>query len=54
MVTAELLQGTNPDWSQRKMVKEVVVGSKIVVAGAEKEDTLEAARDFVAQLTRSN
>jgi hypothetical protein len=53
-VTAGLLQGSAVDWSaERKVVKEVVQGSKIVVAGKEKEDTLEAASDFVAQLKKA-
>ncbi|MDD5339888.1 MAG: hypothetical protein PHV13_01420, partial [Candidatus ainarchaeum sp.] len=52
-VTAGLLQGSAVDWSaERKVVREVVQGSKIVVAGKAKEDTLEAAQDFVAQLKK--
>jgi len=52
-VTAELLSGSAVDWSTTdKVVREVVQGSKIVVAGAEAEDTLEAAQDFVNQLRR--
>ena len=53
-VTAQLLQGSPVDWTtERVVVKEVVKGSKIVVAGAEAEDTLEAVNDFVAQLRRA-
>ncbi|MBI5227274.1 hypothetical protein HY988_01680 [Candidatus Micrarchaeota archaeon] len=52
-VTANLMQGSAVDWAaQKKVVKEMVQGSKIVVAGAEKEDTLSAAQDFVAQLKK--
>ncbi|MBU0531916.1 hypothetical protein KKB44_00305, partial [Candidatus Micrarchaeota archaeon] len=53
-VTAELLQGSAVDWTaETKVVKEVVQGSKIVVAGKEAEDTLAAASDFVSQLQRA-
>ncbi len=53
-VTAELLEGSAVDWTtERKIVREVVQGSKIVVAGAEMEDTLEAANDFVNQVRRA-
>jgi hypothetical protein len=53
-VTADLLQGSAVDWTATsKVVKEVVQGSKIVVAGATKEDTLAAAADFVAQVKRT-
>ncbi len=52
-VTAQLLQGSAVDWTaERKVVKEVVQGSKIVVAGKEATDTLEAANDFVGQVRR--
>jgi|GEM_PF-495216 len=52
-VTAELLDGS-VDWTTtRKVVKEVVQGSKIVVAGTEMGDTIEAANDFVGQLRRA-
>ncbi len=52
-VTDELLEGS-VDWTTtRKVVKEVVQGSKIVVAGTEMEDTIEAANDFVGQLRRA-
>ncbi|VVC01149.1 Uncharacterised protein [uncultured archaeon] len=48
-VTAALLQGSPVDWTtQKTVVKEVVQGSKIVVAGAEAADTLQAANDFIA------
>jgi len=53
-VTQQLLQGSAVDWTTtRKVVREVVQGSKIVVAGAEAADTLEAANDFVNQLRRT-
>jgi len=53
-VTAQLLEGSPVDWTtERVVVKEVVQGSKIVVAGAEAEDTLEAVDNFVAQLKRA-
>ncbi|MEW6035838.1 MAG: hypothetical protein AB1529_04455, partial [Candidatus Micrarchaeota archaeon] len=53
-VTADLLQGSAVDWTaERKVVREVVQGSKIVVAGREAADTLEAAQDFVAQVTKT-
>jgi hypothetical protein len=52
-VTADLLQGSAVDWTaERKVVREVVQGSKIVVAGKEAADTLEAAQDFVAQVRK--
>jgi len=52
-VTEELLAGAPVDWTaERKVVREVVAGSKIVVAGKEAEDTLEAAQDFVSQVRR--
>ncbi|MBI5223345.1 hypothetical protein HY990_02900 [Candidatus Micrarchaeota archaeon] len=51
-MTASLVQGANVDWSQ-KVVREFGVG-KIVVAGAEKEDTMAAAQDFISQLQRTN
>lgn len=48
-VTASLLEGSPVDWTTEKtIVKEVVQGSKIVVAGAEAEDTLQAVNDFIA------
>jgi|GEM_PF-6024999 len=50
-VTSELLMGSEIDWDvDRKVVKEIVQGSKIVVAGATPEDTLSAAGDFIAQM----
>jgi len=52
-VTADLLQGSAVDWTaETKVVREVVQGSKIVVAGKEAADTLEAAKDFVAQVKK--
>lgn len=54
-VTAALLQGSNVDWSANPtMVKEVVQGSKIVVAGATAADTLAAAQTFVNELQQVN
>jgi hypothetical protein len=48
-VTSSLLEGSPVDWTtEKKIVKEVVQGSKIVVAGAEAEDTLGAVNDFIA------
>lgn len=48
-VTASLLETAPIDWTtEKKVVKEVVQGSKIVVAGAEAEDTLAAVNDFIA------
>ena len=53
-VTAELLQDSAVDWTaETKVVREVVQGSKIVVAGKEAPDTLEAAQDFVSQLQKA-
>ena len=47
-VTAGLLEGSPVDWTtESKIVREVVPGSKIVVAGVEMEETLDAAGDFV-------
>jgi hypothetical protein len=52
-VTAGLLQGSAVDWTaETKVVREVVQGSKIVVAGKEASDTLAAAQDFVAQVKK--
>ncbi len=52
-VTADLLQGSAVDWTaETKVVREVVQGSKIVVAGKEAADTLDAAKDFVAQVKK--
>ncbi|MEW6722464.1 MAG: hypothetical protein AB1324_04330 [Candidatus Micrarchaeota archaeon] len=53
-VTASLLQGSAVDWTaERKVVREVVQGSKIVVAGRDAADTLEAAQDFVSQVQKT-
>jgi hypothetical protein len=50
-VTADLLQGSAVDWTATpKVVREVVQGSKIVVAGKEASDTLSAAQDFISQV----
>jgi len=52
-VSEQLLSGTVVDWNATpKVVKEVVQGSKIVVAGAQASDTLSAAQDFVSQLKK--
>lgn len=52
-VTADLLQGSAVDWTATpKVVREVVQGSKIVVAGKEASDTLSAAQDFVSQVKK--
>ncbi|MCI0503557.1 hypothetical protein L0Y65_02490, partial [Candidatus Micrarchaeota archaeon] len=52
-VTADLLAGSAVDWTaETKVVREVVQGSKIVVAGKEAADTLSAAADFVAQVQK--
>ncbi len=52
-VTADLLQGSAVDWAvEKKVVREVVQGSKIVVAGETAADTLEAAQDFVSQVQK--
>ncbi len=53
-VTKGLLQGSAVDWSATpKVVREVVQGSKIVVAGKDASDTLDAAKDFVAQVRKN-
>ncbi len=52
-VSKDLLSASPVDWaSEKKVVREVVAGSKIVVAGAEAADTLGAAQDFVAQVKK--
>ncbi|HSB47409.1 MAG TPA: hypothetical protein VLD37_05320, partial [Candidatus Bilamarchaeum sp.] len=52
-VTASLLEGSAVNWdTEPKVVREVVQGSKIVVAGKEAADTLAAAQDFVAQVKK--
>ncbi|MFH0885221.1 MAG: hypothetical protein V1861_05930, partial [Candidatus Micrarchaeota archaeon] len=52
-VSQDLLSAAPVDWaSEKKVVREVVAGSKIVVAGAEAADTLAAAQDFVAQVKK--
>lgn len=52
-VTADLLQGSAVDWTvEKKVVREVVQGSKIVVAGENAADTLSAAQDFVSQVQK--
>jgi len=52
-VTADLLGAAPVDWTaEPQVVKEVVAGSKIVVAGKEAADTMAAAQDFVAQLQK--
>ena len=50
-VTKEVLTGASVDFnSDKKVVKEVVPGKKIVVAGLTGDDTLDAAKDFISQL----
>jgi hypothetical protein len=52
-VSASWLASSPVDWTaEPKVVKELEQG-KILVAGADKEKTLEAAKDFVAQLQMS-
>ncbi|MFH0884619.1 MAG: hypothetical protein V1861_02835, partial [Candidatus Micrarchaeota archaeon] len=52
-VSKDLLSAAPVDWaSEKKVVREVVAGSKIVVAGAEAADTLAAAQDFVSQVKK--
>jgi hypothetical protein len=51
-VTKSILSGATVDWSANPvMVKEVVAGSKIVVAGETAADTTKAADDFIKNLT---
>ena len=53
-VTRSLMEGSSVDWTATpKVVREVVQGSKIVVAGKEATDTLDAAKDFVAQVRKT-
>jgi hypothetical protein len=53
-VTRSLMEGSSVDWSATpKVVREVVQGSKIVVAGKDATDTLDAAKDFVAQVRKT-
>ena len=50
-VTKSVLEGSSVDFNtETKVVKEVADGKKIVVAGLTADDTLEAAKDFIAQL----
>ncbi|MDO8554640.1 MAG: S-layer protein [Candidatus Micrarchaeota archaeon] len=50
-VTKDVLAGSTVDFNtDKKVVKEVVAGKKIVVAGLNADDTLEAAKDFISQL----
>jgi len=50
-VTQQLLTGVTYDFSQSAVIMEVEGTGSIVVAGKEKEDTLNAAMDFIAQLS---
>ena len=51
-VTKSILSGTTVNWdTESVMVKEVVKGSKIVVAGKTAADTTTAASEFLANLT---
>jgi hypothetical protein len=50
-VTKSLLESSPVDWTtEKKIVKEVVQGQKIVVAGADASDTLAATNDFLTAL----
>jgi hypothetical protein len=52
-VTSSLLMGTSVDWVANPIVvKEIVAGSKIVVAGATPEQTLQAAQMFISHLVK--
>jgi hypothetical protein len=52
-VTKSILSGMTVDWSANPvMVKEVVKGSKIVVAGETAADTTKAADEFIKNLTK--
>jgi hypothetical protein len=52
-VTKSVLEGSSVDFTATpKVVKEIVAGKKIVVAGYTAADTLEAAKDFVAAVKR--
>ncbi len=52
-VTTDVLAGSDVDFNaETKVVKEVVSGKKIVVAGLSADDTMAAAQDFIAQLRR--
>ncbi|HSB46785.1 MAG TPA: hypothetical protein VLD37_02140, partial [Candidatus Bilamarchaeum sp.] len=51
-VSADWLSSAPVDWTaEKKVVREMAAG-KILVAGAEKEDTLAAAQDFLAQVKK--
>ncbi|MBI2079874.1 S-layer protein [Candidatus Micrarchaeota archaeon] len=52
-VTAAALEGSAVDFTATPVVvKEVVAGKKVVVAGLTAEDTLQAAKDFLAALKK--
>lgn len=52
-VTKRELEGASVNFeTERKVVREVVPGKRIVVAGYSAEDTLEAAQDFISALKR--
>ncbi len=52
-VTKKALEGASVDFNtEKKVVKEVVSGKRIVVAGLTSSDTLDAAKDFIAQLKK--
>lgn len=52
-VTKSLLEGASINFeTDRKVVREIVPGKKIIVAGLTADDTLTAARDFIADLKR--
>jgi hypothetical protein len=53
-VTKSVLEGSGVDFTATpKVVKEVVAGKKIVVAGLTAEDTLSAAADFIAAVKKA-
>jgi hypothetical protein len=52
-LSADMVQGTAVDFKTEKVVvREMVPGSKILVAGASADDTLAAATDFINQIAK--
>jgi S-layer protein (TIGR01564 family) len=52
-MAAEMVQGANIDFSPGQVVvKEIVPGSKILVAGGTAADTMSAAETFIADIKR--
>ncbi|MFH1685350.1 MAG: hypothetical protein ABH983_03515 [Candidatus Micrarchaeota archaeon] len=49
-VSSDLLAGSPVDWTTETTVVREVTAGKIVVAGAEASDTMQAGKDFLAQL----